>query len=142
MTKYTEEEVAWATRLFQKSQQGEFTHEQWEKIVDEDFATPAIVAKNVLDGSFRQMFSQRKEAIHQRTTGDKMKTFDEIRTIIKSLQRTEHYECADCFYSCELHPSYCGDSVHRECTCGLEKHSAKLAKLLSLVDYLEKIDAK
>jgi hypothetical protein len=41
----------------------------------------------------------------------------------------EHHGCEDCYYSCPLHPDYCGDK-YKECDCGLELRRAGAAIII------------
>lgn len=63
-----------------------------------------------------------------------MKTPLQIIHEIYRLAQREHYHCdEDCFYSCPMHPECCNDQP-KVCTCGADKHNAKLESLMLELD--------
>lgn len=63
-----------------------------------------------------------------------METIQRIKEILKYLQKTEHDECEDCFYSCPLHEDYCG--IGDECNCGMDENNMKISEALALLKSL------
>ena len=61
-----------------------------------------------------------------------------LKLIIESFRRKYHYFVdMDCWYSCPLHKDYCGDDEELECTCGADKHNAKVDEALQLLQDIE-----
>lgn len=57
---------------------------------------------------------------------------NELSKLINSFRRTDHYFVdEDCWYSCPVHPDYCGNE--KRCNCGLGEHNAKVVQALSLL---------
>ena len=62
------------------------------------------------------------------------KNFEEIQSLraevarltaeLKSLRRTEHDTCEDCWYSCPKSDEYCGDGDRNRCNCGADRINA------------------
>lgn len=49
---------------------------------------------------------------------------ERLREALESLRQSEHYECEDCWYSCEKHPDCCYVGKGSECTCGMDRRNA------------------
>jgi len=62
---------------------------------------------------------------------------EELEGIVKSLIRTVHDECEDCFYSCPKSEDYCRSDVDDVCTCGMDYQNERLNRMLEIIASLK-----
>lgn len=66
-----------------------------------------------------------------------MTKLEELLSVVESLRRKEHsWVDEDCWYSCPMHPEYCGNEGEAVCLCGLEEHNQKVDKVIALIKEL------